>query len=586
MLQGSEEMVTIGLAESTSAKEWPEGAAGRAITVLCPTENSRLRNRRPTSYKPCDFCGVIPFGDVERHLAEYHPEKLIRPCELCDSRFRTYRQLSRHVLRVHGPDLHCPVCSSTFSSVGIFTKHLNDAHAQIPSEFMCVVCRMSLHSSVDYCTHMESHQAEASLLGVEGQGAVEEVDRRFDNPSDHTDEEAENDLTCRHCQKTLKSPVALKRHLLVVHRDRPTFKCDICFLKFQSSGGLLDHTESHTTGALQCPLCKQQFAKFYHLRSHCDIVHSDTASFHCQHCSYVAKSINGLFTHVLVRHPDQLGMARNVRCSKCGEKFHSGLQLSQHKATHHAKLVDCVHCGKQMSKYLIAAHINEKHTKNQKIECSYCGTTFFNPYKHSQHVKRHHLREHYARFVCEICGKAYITRHELLRHTAAHNNERKHKCETCGRGYFKAGDLTYHRRTHTGERPHKCNYCEGAFSRPSELTSHLSRSHGICNSSRPYVRTAPDNYQFAQDPLSATSMSSRRPSDKNINIKDPGTSEFTGNAMQLITEVDEEGQIVHIVDGDGASLQVMEELPQELEGNQPPQLEQGDMQVIYVKLME
>ncbi|XP_045600841.1 zinc finger protein 271 isoform X5 [Procambarus clarkii] len=551
----SADVVTIGLAANTPAREWSQGASGNAITVFCPTDGSRLRRRRPASYRPCDLCGVIPFGDVERHVAEYHPETLIRPCALCDARFRTFRQLGSHVLRIHGPCLLCPTCSSAFSDVSAFEKHLRHSHSEIPAAFTCVVCRLTLSSSVDYCTHMETHQAEAALLSAEDQSGKTEVTDSVQNSVDIFEDE-QSQLWCNLCQKKLKSSVALKRHLQRVHGERPSFQCEICFLRFQSSGGLLDHTETHTTGAVQCPLCEKQFAKFHHLRSHCDAVHVDTASFRCQHCSYVAKSINALFTHVLVRHPDQLGLARNVRCTKCGEKFHSGRELSQHKAARHAELVECIHCGKQLSKYLIASHINEKHTREHKSECSFCGQAFFNQGKLSEHVKRHHLREHYARFICHICNKAYITRHELLRHTAAHQNERRYKCEFCSRAYFKAGDLTYHRRTHTGERPHGCTSCEAAFSRPSELTTHLARAHGLHHRTRRYFRTA------TSDVLESTTGPSEvvpnRSIDQTVDVQ--VVAEDVGDTSQLITEVGEAGHVVHVVE--------------------------GDMQVIYVELME
>ncbi|KAG7165055.1 Zinc finger protein 208-like, partial [Homarus americanus] len=409
------DVVTIGLAANTPAREWPEGESGNAITVFYPTEGSRLRRRRPASYRPCDICGIIPFGDVERHVAEYHPETLIRPCVLCDSRFRTFRQLGSHVLRIHGPSLVCPVCSSAFLDAFAFSKHLHDAHSEIPAAFTCVVCRHSLSSSMDYCSHMETHQAEAALLSAEDQADKAEIRDSAHNTIGALDEEERSQLWCSQCQKKLKSAVALKRHLQRVHRVRPSFQCEVCFLRFQSSGRL------------------------------------------------------------------------------------------------------------------------------------------------SEHVKRHHLREHYARFVCRICNKAYLTRHELLRHTAAHQNERRHKCEFCSRAYFKAGDLTYHRRTHTGERPHGCNSCEAAFSRPSELTTHLARAHGLHHRTRRYFRTA------APDPPESTNVSSevisRRSIDQNVDVE-----VVTGegdNASQLITEVEEDGRVVHVVESD-ASLQVMHALSHDL----------------------
>ncbi|XP_037797583.1 zinc finger protein 287-like isoform X4 [Penaeus monodon] len=575
--KGDVGVVTIGLVDNSPASKCPEGAAHGAVTVFDPSEGTRLRRRRPASYRPCDLCGVIPFGDIERHVAEYHPEALVRACALCDMRFRTFRQLGGHVLRVHGPSFLCPACSECFTDAGAFTAHLNGAHAEIPTAFMCVVCRHSFLNVGDYCSHMLTHQAEVSLQAANKQdegGAASLADAL--SGSSVQDDSNE----CTHCQKKFKSKMAMKRHMQRSHGEKPMFKCKICYLKFQSNDSLLDHTETHTTGAIQCPLCPQQFAKFHHLRSHCNNTHHDTVTFRCQHCSHIAKSINALFTHVLVRHPDQLGLARNIRCTKCGEKFHSGRELAQHKSSRHAELVKCTYCGKQMSKYLLAAHVNEKHTKQHKSECSYCGESFFNPGKLSEHVKRHHLREHYSRFVCQTCGKAYITRNELQRHTATHTNERRYKCEFCGRAYFKAGDLTYHRRTHTGERPHACNSCGAAFSRPSELTTHLARTHGLHHRTRRYFRSAlPDSLNAATEAILGES------GNQNLDVQ-----VVTGGGeegAQLITEVGEDGHVVHVVQSE-ASLQMVQALSQELDKEQQHDVanDQGDMQVIYVELVE
>lgn len=603
ILQASVGEVIIGQAANIPARDWPQEAGscpGNAI-VICPPLASSPRSRpRPASYRPCDLCGIIPFGDTQRHYAEHHPETLTRICLLCEAHFRTFRQLSSHVLKVHGPVLICPICSEAFTDIPAFQTHVQNDHSDVPAAYTCAVCRSSISSLDDYCAHMETHQAEVGVI-------VEK--EKLGKYEFRSSVEEENNTYCTVCEKNLKSPSELKSHIQRLHGKQSSFQCQVCFLRYQSNGSLLDHMETHSTGAINCPLCFRQFARFTHLRSHCDVVHGDTASFRCHHCSYVAKSIYALFIHAIIRHPDHLGLARNIQCAKCGEKFHSGRELSQHRASRHPELVDCEHCGKQFSKYRIAKHINEKHTKEHKKECSYCSQTFYNLSRLSDHIKRHHKRDQYARFSCDQCSKSYITRSELMRHKASHQNIRRYKCEFCSHAYFKAGDLTYHRRTHTGERPHKCTSCDAAFIRPSELTTHLARVHSIHHHTRNYIRTAAPHIQAAnlidkrKKPSDDESKTCLLNSQKKSSLIDlaPVVAKESHVACQLITDVGEDGLVVEVVgegesetvEGVGESMQLMVgkdtvQVPQSLtdtlsqEQTQDIQNTSSDTQVIYV----
>lgn len=560
--------MTIGQAANIPAHEWSNKAPSTsgAVTVFCMPKRSTPRRRRPASYRPCDLCGLVPFESTERHLASYHPEVLVRPCALCNARFRTFRQLGSHVLRVHGPVLLCPICSSDFPHASEFQKHVQEDHTEIPGIYTCVVCRSSLPSVQEYCHHMDSHMVEVT---VNAQSKTHKLDVGKQVTND-----VQGHQECSHCHKIFKSLNGLRRHFQQSHGEQ-RFQCEICYLQFSSSGSLLDHIETHTKGKIACPLCDQHFAKFHHVKNHCNVVHANIASFRCQYCTHIGKSINAIFTHAVVHHPDQLGLARNVACSKCGEKFHSGRELSQHKTVRHPEVVSCLHCGKEFSKNQISSHINEKHTKEHKSECSFCHQIFYSSNRLSDHIKRHHLREQYSHYVCHVCDKAYITRHELERHTATHQNERRHKCEFCSRAYFKAGDLTYHRRIHTGERPHCCTICVATFTRPSELSTHMSRVHGIHYRSRRYLRSAAVSSSSPQE-KGASDKPSIDSDCRQVSVEDEQDSQDS----QLITEVREDGHVVHVMED---PVQVVQALPQYKD---PQPRQSSDTQVIYVELGE
>ncbi|XP_076064152.1 uncharacterized protein LOC143038601 isoform X4 [Oratosquilla oratoria] len=680
------------MATVTSEERDEEEEEGMAVTVsgrvfLAARRGGRRRGRGAGSYggrrrglsphyRSCHICGMVAIAGMNKHFAEHHPELPLRACGLCERRFRTFRQLEKHLASDHPPALQCPYCFLSFSVAEELSSHILKNHPEAPEDtwkFSCLVCRHTVTRAEEYEKHVSSHLDQRNAK-VKVKAEIEDVPAATEDEDDDDDDDEEDDLMdaeeaagetveagsgvagggggggggggvleCSECNEEFHSGGALYKHKHASHQHLFPFQCDVCCLRFQSQSAVLDHLETHKTGTIPCPVCPQKFAKFYHLRGHCDKVHRDVASYRCQHCDMGVRSINSLYTHVVLRHPLQLGLTKNVRCNRCGEEFYSGRELTVHKASRHALLVTCSYCGKEMNRYALATHINEKHTRERRSQCRFCLVEFFNPTKLTEHIKRHHLRDFYARFKCALCGKTYITRSELQRHTAAHRNERRYKCEYCNRAYFKAGDLTYHRRTHTGERPHTCKTCGAAFARPSELTHHLAKSHGIQKTTRRYLKTSTPQLSPPGATTTSASVSTTTTTATSAAVADHDPDEESGGGVSsllrmrlvgsrlkgdsvetltmakgiAITEVSEDGtSVMRVVEDDGTilstshdassllqqealsaeTLQVVETLqqmgqPAEVEGQQV-QLEtnvpedEGNIEVIYVQLME
>ena len=53
--------------------------------------------------------------------------------------------------------------------------------------------------------------------------------------------------------------------------------------------------------------------------------------------------------------------------------------------------------------------------------------------------------------MCQYCGKAFMQKSHLQRHTATHTGERRHSCSVCSKSFIEPGDLRKHMRTHSKE---------------------------------------------------------------------------------------------------------------------------------------
>lgn len=107
----------------------------------------------------------------------------------------------------------------------------------------------------------------------------------------------------------------------------------------------------------------------------------------------------------------------------------------------------CEICGKESFDSSDAVQHKKSHFTVRNNACRECYKVFPN----LQELKEHKAAEH-EQFVCEICGKAFITNSTLTKHMEIHNTENPYECDSCDKKYPVRRRLIEHQKlVHLGK---------------------------------------------------------------------------------------------------------------------------------------
>lgn len=321
-------------------------------------------------------------------------------------------------------------------------------------------------------------------------------------------------ISCNLCLKIFKDYHVYRQHTSRAHhymRTKPRRKgrtpgkdagpptdCSICFTKFSSTAGMLNHKSKVHDIPLKCNVCPKTFKTTYLLKYHL-IRHETLLSrrkWHCSVCSTTFATRKKLHSHFAIDHESSHG------CDRCGQVYASLQSLRQHMRDDCEFAMQCDTCGhKTINKQSMKIH-QIIHFKTEDVYvCSVCSKKFITRESLEKHVPLHLDEE--CKFTCEVCGKPYtkygsFQKHRMLfhpqvfgrtiyrcpscqfvtksqetieRHKETHTVA-KHVCDFCGKALSCSTALKIHRNIHTGVKPYACKVCGKKFSSPNYLRKH------------------------------------------------------------------------------------------------------------------
>lgn len=135
----------------------------------------------------------------------------------------------------------------------------------------------------------------------------------------------------------------------------------------------------------------------------------------------------------------------------------------------------CDLCGKMFQfRYQLIVH-RRYHNERKPFTCQVCGKAFSN----SQELTRHgkcHLGG--SMFTCAVCFHVFANAASLERHMKRHSTDKPYNCTICGKSFARKEHLDNHTRCHTGETPYRCQYCAKTFTRKEHMVNHVRKHTG------------------------------------------------------------------------------------------------------------
>ncbi|XP_055682139.1 zinc finger protein 493-like [Lutzomyia longipalpis] len=223
-----------------------------------------------------------------------------------------------------------------------------------------------------------------------------------------------------------------------------------------------------------CQICSKTYTRKYMLTLHMREKHStEELPFACQSCPKRFVTAQKLKVHEVSHLPKEEKLIHP--CPHCEKLYGSIQNVEIHiRAVHkNEKPFICEECGKSfVTKGALKEH-HISHTDERSFQCSHCPKK----YKSLPRLKMHEDVHTSTLYECPTCGVKRNTKHNLKMHMLVHSEEKKFKCKYCGNEFKRIKSFKDHLIIHTGQRPYECPFCSKTFANGSNCRKHKKIAH-------------------------------------------------------------------------------------------------------------
>lgn len=135
----------------------------------------------------------------------------------------------------------------------------------------------------------------------------------------------------------------------------------------------------------------------------------------------------------------------------------------------------CDICGKMFQfRYQLIVH-RRYHSERKPFMCQVCGQGFTTSQDLTRHGKIHIGG---PMFTCNVCFHVFANDASLERHMKRHSADKPFACTMCQKTFARKEHLDNHFRSHTGETPFRCQFCAKTFTRKEHMVNHVRKHTG------------------------------------------------------------------------------------------------------------
>ncbi|XP_041470536.1 uncharacterized protein LOC121420075 isoform X1 [Lytechinus variegatus] len=474
---------------------------------VSPSVSSPNRSvRSPFKARPfsCKYCGdtFTMRCNMNRHRKRHETgDNLPFRCTHCGFGFKSIKERTKHIVRVHNQDpkehvrtdtrkpirtgmktYKCPICGDNFTDSSGIYKHLR-VHAKSANKpYKCEICKIGYNTMVGLSRHRGRVNHYVSDNGDEGSSRSSQQPPRDIKPDISTlqDSLGKTLHKCRYCPATYRDRSSVWRHERVhklgVSNSRP-FSCKTCGLACYSRAHLERHVQIHRRAP--------GFRPDTHARK-------KSTSDRCKRCGLAFRTKSLYLVHM-----KRCSRTSSFVCKICSVPFSNQIMLTKHvRQDHGGYQRDVINfCGRSIVRETGA---------DKKFCCDQCDQRYKRPSELEKHLRRHALglirpQEGFSPSAIkqeediEVNVETLEESHEENL-SGGDKTEETHQLPeveesptSSGSWFMAAGRTPVHNRTNKSDRarPFVCQTCGFAFMTVIHLRKH-TRLHTIAHT-KPYV---------------------------------------------------------------------------------------------------